>query len=138
MKTKDKIEHAGVVSRITDNSLVINMIVNSACTTCDAKGACGVGESEIKEVEVPIAGNSLKPGDEVVVRLDQSMGILAMLIGYIFPFILMILVLIVAEQLTGSEGLSGLLAIGILIPYYLILYFFRNKLKQKFKFSLKQ
>lgn len=137
MTTKEKIEHAGVVTKVTDKSLYVNMLVTSACSTCDARGACNVAESEIKQVEVRNHGNGMKAGDQVVVRLDQSQGILAILLGYVFPFILMLITLIVSLRVTGNEALSGLLAIGILLPYYLALYLSRNKLKQKFTFTLK-
>ena len=46
--------------------------------------------------------------------------------------------MIITFALTGKDGLSGLVAIGILIPYYLCLYFFRDKLKNKFTFIIKK
>lgn len=134
---KAKIEHAGIVAKITDKSLYINMLVSSACGTCEAKGACLVSESEIKQVEIPATHRNLKEGDEVVVRMDQSQGILAMFLGYVLPFILMIIVLIISLQVSNNEAVSGLLSLGILIPYYLILYMGRHRLKQKFTFTLK-
>ncbi len=137
VKMNQKIEHDGIVTQITDKSLYVNMLVSSACTSCEAKGACGVSESEVKVVEVPNEGSHLKPGDQVVVGMDQSKGILAMFLGYMLPFLLMIIVLIVALQLTDNEAIAGLLSIGILIPYYIFLYLGRNKLKQKFTFTLK-
>ena len=132
-----KIEHTGVVSKITDKSLYVNMLVSSACGSCEAKGACGVAESEIKQVEIPLNGKNYNTGDQVIVRLEKSHGILAIILGYILPFILMIIVLVISIQVSGNEALSGLLSIGILIPYYFILYLTRNKLKQKFTFTLK-
>lgn len=138
MMSEEKIEHTGIVSKITDKSMIVNMLVSSACGSCESKGHCGVAESEIKQVEIPSGNTRYKTGDQVVVRLDKSRGMLAMILGYILPFILMMIVLVISSQVSGNEVLSGLLSIGILLPYYLILYLIRNKLKQKFTFTLKQ
>jgi sigma-E factor negative regulatory protein RseC len=44
--------------------------------------------------------------------------------------------MITVLAISGSEGLSGLLSLGILIPYYLLLYLRRGRLKRTFTFSL--
>jgi hypothetical protein len=39
--------------------------------------------------------------------------------------------------LTNNEGLSALLAILAIIPYYIILYYRRNSIKSSFQFFIK-
>jgi sigma-E factor negative regulatory protein RseC len=52
------------------------------------------------------------------------------------PFILVFATLLIAVPLTQSEGLSGILSLAVLIPYYAALYFFRNKIKRSFEFKI--
>ena len=75
--------------------------------------------------------------DNVVVLMKKSMGYGALFLGYVFPFILVITVLIILAALPVTELIAGLGSLAILIPYYLVLYFFRNRISNKFEFSVK-
>ncbi len=118
----------------------IRVIINqqSACAGCHAKGACTVSDAEDKEVEIAYVKGTFRVGQEVTVLFRESAGFKALFYGYLFPFILVLMVLIILFSTTNNELLSGLLAIGILIPYYITLYFFRDKLKRMFKFELEE
>ena len=65
------------------------------------------------------------------------MGYLAILLGYFIPAVLTIAALITLISLHVGELTAGLVSIGILIPYYLVLYFFRDIVNSKFTFSIK-
>ncbi|HLF35478.1 MAG TPA: SoxR reducing system RseC family protein [Cyclobacteriaceae bacterium] len=138
MEPSEKIEHEGIVSRVEGKSLVVSLLVESSCGTCHAREFCGPSESGAREIEIPASGYELKPGDQVVVRLDHSKGVMAMFLGYFLPFILVVSVLAVSLEISGKESLAGLLAIGILVPYYFLLFALRGKLKRKFTFTLKK
>ena len=77
-----------------------------------------------------------REGQEVVVAMKKSLGGKAVFLGYLLPFLLLIGVLITVLTLSGDEGIAGLSAIGILIPYYLVLYLLRDRLKKTFSFSI--
>ena len=62
----------------------------------------------------------------------------ALFYGYLLPFVLMLTSLILFYETTGNEAVAGLVALSILIPYYIVLYFFRNTLKRAFKFELEK
>ena len=68
--------------------------------------------------------------------MRKSLGGVAVFLGYILPFILLMLVLLLVLLISGNEGLAGLLAIAAMIPYYWLLYIFRDKLKRTFSFSI--
>ena len=91
---------------------------------------------EEKIIEVPGRYN-VKPGDLVTILMKQSMGYAALLLGYVFPVITVIAVLIMLISLRVPELTSGLISLAILIPYYSVLYFFRNRINEKFTFTLK-
>jgi sigma-E factor negative regulatory protein RseC len=61
-----------------------------------------------------------------------------LLYGYLLPFIIVLITLIVSSSLTNNEITAGLLALLVLIPYYITLYFYRNYLKKVFKFEVEE
>lgn len=91
-----------------------------------------------KEIEVPVYKKHYSRGQEVTVIFRESQGFIALFFGYILPFILVLLTLIIAVSVTADELTGGLLALAILVPYYTALYFFRHYLKNVFKFELEE
>jgi len=65
------------------------------------------------------------------------MGYAALFLGYVFPVISVLAVLITLISFRVPELTSGLISLAILLPYYTILYFFRNRINEKFTFTLK-
>lgn len=127
---------SGVVHHTLDNSVFVEITALSACSSCDAKGACGSAESGQRLIEAsPPEGVVLKPGEEVWIHAHPRAGHQAVGIGYFIPFLLLVLVLIVASQFTG-EMIAGGIALLSLIPYYFIVYIFRNRIKNHFRFTL--
>lgn len=132
------IKHKGFVKRVTGNSLVVSIVNQSACSSCHAHGACSVADFQEKEIEIPYLNPKHQPGKEVTVLFRESAGFTALFYGYILPFILVMITLILIFEITGKEALAGLSALGILIPYYITLYFFRHLLKKVFNFEVEE
>jgi sigma-E factor negative regulatory protein RseC len=137
MKTgANEISHKGIVKDFSENGVIVSILSESACSACHAKGMCSVSDTAEKEVEVAHYQGEYHIGQQVIVYTSTSQGFRALFLAYILPFILMMTVLITSLNLTGSEGWSGLLSVAMLIPYYLFLYLFRNKLKRSFDFKI--
>lgn len=136
-KMTKMIEHKGLVRRISDDHVEVMIIQKSACAGCHAKSACSASDMAEKIIEVTYTGNDLKPGDEVTLIGSESMGWKAVGYAFLLPFIVLLTTLIVATELLENELTAGIVALGILIPYYLILYCFRNRMRKKFSFTLK-
>lgn len=132
------IRHKAFVKEVNDNSLKVNILNESACSSCHAKGACTVSDFQEKEIEITNFSKSYTPGEEVTVFFQESQGFKALFYGYIFPFILVMLTLIVSSSVFNNEVVSGLLSLAILIPYYITLYFFRHLLKKVFNFEIEE
>ena len=133
----DAIRHSGIVKRIDDDFVYVSIVSQSACASCHARGACNITDLNEEVVEVPRGSASgCQVGDRVEVAMRKSLGTRAVMLGYIVPFLLVIATMIVILAVTGREGLAGLLALGVLIPYYLLLYLRRNHLKRTFTFSI--
>ncbi len=132
------IKHKGFVKSVKNNALTVSIVNQSACSSCHANGACSVADFQEKEIEIPCLNPKYSPGQEVTVLFRESAGFTALFYGYILPFLLVMLVLIVLFETTSNEAIAGLAALGILIPYYITLYFFRHYLKKVFKFELEE
>lgn len=132
------IEHLGRVDAITANDIRVVIISQSACASCHAKGACTTADVAEKQVVISKPYHSYTVGETVKVTMKQSLGYKALFLGYILPLIVLLVSLFVFNALGFSEGLSGLLSLGVLVPYYLILYVFRKRIEKEFYFDIEK
>ena len=134
---KETISHEGIVTKITDDELEIKILAQSACAACHAKSACGMGEQQEKILTVPRPkGKEFALLQKVNVTMAIGQGNKAAVLAYLIPILLLLAVLFVCLGLGVSEGLSALIAIVALIPYYIMLYLRRDKLKNKFSYII--
>ena len=137
MKNAETISHEGIVTKITDDELEIKILAQSACATCHAKSACGMGEQAEKILTVPRPKDrdfALNQKVSVVMAIGQ--GNKAAVLAYLIPIVLLLAVLFVCLGFGMNEGLAALFSIISLIPYYMVLYLKRDKLKQKFEYNI--
>lgn len=133
------IEHPGRVLAIDGDRIDVQMTVDSACAACKAAAACGMGESRDKVVSLLTASASLyKEGEEVMVSIERRMGVKAATYAYIFPFFIMVAVLLIMFQIGFAETAAGLSALGSIGVYYIVLYFFRNRIEKEIIFKLRK
>jgi len=132
----ESIEHEGIVQKSDNNSVTVSIISSAACAGCHAEGICSLSGREEKIVEIP-GIYQVHPGESVTIQMKQSSGHIAVFLGYVMPLILLVAVLITLISLSVPELTAGLGALAVLIPYYLLLYIFRNRIGRKFIFTLK-
>ena len=137
MNNQETISHEGVVTKITDDELEIKIVSQSACAACHAKSACGMGEQAEKILTVP------RPKDQdfslmqkVNVTMAIGQGNKAAVLAYLIPIVLLLAVLFICLGVGLNEGLSALISIAVLIPYYTILYLQRDKLRRRFEYRI--
>ena len=137
MKNTETISHEGVVTKITDDELEIKILSQSACAACHAKSACGMGEQAEKILTVPRPkGRDFDINQRVNVRMAIGQGNKAAVLAYLIPIVLLLAVLFVCLGLGMDDGPSALISIVALIPYYIILYLKRDKLKKQFLYII--
>jgi len=132
---KDNINHEGIVSKISENAITISLKGNVNCEGCKAQSACGVSDSNDKEIEIENPTESFLLNESVDVVLKRELGLKAVFWAYVFPFILMFLVLIITS-LFLKEWVAGLLSLAILIPYYFMLFVLKDKFQKAFQVSI--
>ena len=131
------VSHTGIIKSVHNGRAIVSIIAQSACASCHIKGACTMSDVKEKIIEVDLSEDqNYNRGEEVVIEMKQSLGSWAVLFGYFSPFLLVIAALIIFTSLGLDQGLSGLLAILTLAPYYLIMYLFRAILRKKFTYRL--
>lgn len=132
------ITHPGFIRKLMAETAEVVIISKSGCASCEINGTCSVSDMEEKIIDIKLKPDSTyKVGDEVIVEMKQSQGTWAVLLAYIFPFLLILISLILLTNAQVDQGLSGLISLGLLIPYYTILYFFKNFIKSKFEYFIK-
>ena len=136
MAGKGVIEHKGRIDHIEGNNAFVKIHAESACISCKLNGVCGTSDTKEKIIEVSNVGKSFQQGDEVDVQITEKMGMKALFYGYLLPFLVVIVTLLTVNAITGRQGLSGLIALFTLAPYYLILALFKSRLKKSFQFNL--
>lgn len=135
----NKIKHAGVVDGVEGECVRVRILQSSACSACKVAAHCNASETKEKIIDVMDADASrYQKGDQVMVVADTAVGFRASLYGYLLPLILMVVTLVDVLAATHSEGLAALSALGILMPYYVLLFLMRNKLRNRLSFTLER
>lgn len=133
----ETISHEGIITEIGDEELKIKILSKSACAACHAKSACTMSDMAEKILTVPKPQNrDFQLMQRVNVSMKVSQGNKAAILGYLLPFALMMAVLFTLIGCGLGEGLSALCSLAALIPYYIILYLRRDKLKKQFDYEI--
>lgn len=133
----NKIKHTGIVDEVEGNCVHVRILQSSACSGCKVAAHCNASETKEKVIDVVTAdARNYQRGDNVVVVADSAVGFRASLYGYLLPLLLMVVTLIALLAITKSEGIAALSAIGVLVPYYLMVYLLRNQIKNKLNFEI--
>ncbi|MBT8258939.1 MAG: SoxR reducing system RseC family protein [Bacteroidia bacterium] len=127
--------HSGTVSRISGDAVIVSLDENVHCDSCQIKSACGMSESRVKEVEVMNTDDSFSIHETVNVMIKKESAIKAVFWAYVFPFFLMLGVLLIASGFL-PEWLAGLLALVVLLPYYIVLHYLDPFFKRTFNISV--
>ena len=135
----DIIKHRGVVEKIEGTHVVVRIVQTSACSACSAKGLCNASESKEKQIDVYGVQASYRIGEEVVVCGTTSMGMRAVLLAFGVPLLILLLALFVTMRITDGDALlSAFVALLAITPYYLLIYFMKDKLDKTFSFTIEK
>lgn len=136
--TSNTIKHLGIVENIQGSHLSVRIVQTSACAACSVKGHCSSADSKDKIIDIiDTAAASYQVGENVMVVGETSMGMQAVALAFIIPFVLLIFTLFLFMALIENELYAALLSLAVLVPYYYILWLNKTRLKQKFSFTIK-
>ncbi len=132
----DEIKHRGTVLERNGDILKVLLLEASGCATCSVKGSCSVGDVEEKVLEIHSPDDNLEVGDEVYVSMSNKKAMEALFWAYILPFIVLLVTIVVLSNYM-NELYIGLISIGMLAAYYLILSFNKSFFKKQFNLEIK-
>lgn len=130
------IQHSGTVKKVDGSSVLVSITCNASCSGCHAEGLCGISGKEEKTIDIKGSYN-ISPGDQVTILMDQSTGFKAVALSYLVPLVIVVGSLVVMNLLSFNELTAGLVSISLLVPWFLILHFFRNRINRSFTFTIK-
>ena len=133
-----EISHIGKIVAIDPDFITVEIVAESACATCHAAGMCGTADATHKAITVPATVGNWAVGQEVQVLLKRSMGFKAVWLAYAIPLAVLLAVLLGLNAAGVGELASGLVAIGAVALYYLVLLLFRDKLRNEYSFYIKE
>jgi len=135
----DIIKHRGIVEKVEGAHVVVRIVQTSACSACSVKGLCNASESKEKQIDVFEVNASYRIGEEVVLCGSTSMGMRAVFLAFGIPVFLLLLALFVTMRVTDGDALvSSLVALLAVVPYYLVIYFMKDKLNRTFSFTIEK
>ena len=133
----EEISHSGIVRSVYPDKTVVEIISQSACSSCHVQGLCSAADAVKKEVVVP-GGGSLREGDQVEVVLRESMGRKAALLSYFVPVVLLLLVVVGLSYTSIHELWAGVAGVGAVALWYFVLWLLRGRLGKEYVFTIKR
>lgn len=133
-----EISHKGKIVSVERDRILVQIVSESACSACHAAGLCGASESRNKIVEVPARmGLSYSVGQEVEVCLARRMGLKAVLFSYVIPLLILLILVLSLPWIGLGELACGLVSVGGIAVYYLLLYLCKDRLAQGYVFYIR-
>lgn len=136
----NQFKHAGVIERLDGDHAVVRILQTSACAACKVAGHCNASESKEKLIDIYGVQNAergmRKVGDAVTITADTATGYRAVAWGFGIPLVILIVGIFATMAITGNDLLSALVGLAALVPYYIVLYFLRDKIKERLSFKL--
>lgn len=134
---ENSIRHEGTVESIDDEHIRVRIVQHSACSACKVAAHCNASESKEKIVDVfHDRQHHLRVGDAVIVGTSSHSVGKALLLGFGLPLLLILIVIGVLFAVGVNEGITALIAIMALIPYYIGLWIFRQRIADNITFFI--
>ena len=135
----ESISHSGRVVATDPQFITVEIVSESACGSCHAKGLCGLGEQKVKQVAVPTPVSEFyEVGEEVYVDLKASMGHKAVWIAYALPLVVLVAVILVLLGSGAGELVAGLGGIAAVAVYYFCIWLLRERLRDQYVFTIRK
>ena len=132
-----RISHEGIITAIDDNNVEVKILSKSACASCNIKGACNMSEMKEKIININTPkANDFQIGQNVIVSMGLGQANKAVVFAYVIPTIILFSMIFILNHFKIEEGINALISISSLVPYYLILFLFRDKMKRKFEYEI--
>jgi sigma-E factor negative regulatory protein RseC len=129
------IEHEGVVTRVTGESVTVIVKSGAACEGCRARGACGQPGSKTREIVTRHPGRSVTVGERVTVRVSGGNAARSVLLAHVLPSA-MIIALVALLSPRTEEIVVAVVALVAVAAYFFLIFLCRDILARKITFTI--
>lgn len=133
-----KIKHSGIIESIGKDFIRVRIIENYTCSECSVASHCNASDMKEKIVNIYNLNNikDYRIDETVIVTASTRIKFNAILLAFIIPFIIMVVTLFIVASTTSDELLSAIASLFVLVPYYLVLYYNRGRIREKLSFQI--
>lgn len=137
---ENRIRHEGIVEAVDEATVRVRILQASACADCKIASHCRTSDAKEKIVDVHVDARPQQwhVGQSVVVSTQTTMASKALLIGFGLPLLLMMAVLVACMIVGCSEGITALLMLLALVPYYMMVWLRRHRIARQITFRLEE
>lgn len=137
MKQPEQIKHKGSILSIEEGVIHVAIEVSETCGSCTARKSCTMSQTTKREIEVFTADYSnYSVGEIVNIGAKQSLGIMAVLLCYVAPLVVLLVAMVIAQLLGCSDGASAFIGLGAQALYFGVLALFKNKISKRVIFTI--
>lgn len=135
-----KITREATVVQVTDNEVIVQVCRESACKSCSARKVCSSGSEDGSGHQIRVArehdGRKFEVGEQVNIIMEQSRALYAVVLAYLFPVFMALGLLFMLQRVEVSELMAGLLTLGVLGLYFVVVSLFKQRLGAKIKIRI--
>jgi len=130
------IRHKGIITG-TD-PLKAEILTESACASCHARGYCSLGEKKRKEITRLKEPSGWEPyvGQQVYIEMRTRLGFKALWYGMALPALILGVAIALGVLFRFTELLQGLIAVMSIGIYYFVLYLLKDRIQNDFYFTV--
>jgi len=129
--------HTGTVQFLERQQAGIFIPAQSGCGSCAASGSCAAAGKGGGLVWVA-AQPEMTIGSKVELEMSSRKDLLASLLAFVVPVLLIVLAVFAGSLMGFSEIISALAGFGLMAVYLLVLFGVRKKLDSTFAFKVKR
>lgn len=127
----------GIINKIEDDTVWLEISINSACGGCAAKTLCNMTEQKNELFKAKnLTGEQFAIGEKVQIRLQQKLALKAVILGYFMPFVVLITGLFGCHALTHSDGLSSMVSLVLTALYFLFIKLIDKHISKEYVFYI--
>ena len=125
----------GIVRKIEDGHLLVEITISSACGQCRAKSFCIPSEQKQELIEAQNPYNqTFTVGEVVTLNLQSSAGRKAVVLGYLMPFVVLLASFLLTFLFTDKEWIPVLVSLACTFLYFVVLHHFKKGMEEQFTF----
>ena len=129
----------GIIKAIRENDVTVEITIHEACQGCSAKSACMMNKQKQEQITVKVTNpEQYQVGEVVSIEILQSIGAKAVMLAYLFPFLMLTIFLFTTYAISKNELLSIGVGFFMTAGYYLMLRILKGKVEKNIVFTLQK